>query len=68
MFDMGWSKNVVNKITQLVFLIVIDRDSALMLEKVGERIFTRLGLVQFKDEEKLEQYFDGCEEKTFTIY
>ena len=68
MFYMGWSKNVVNEIRRPVVLVVLDRDSALMLEKFGERTFTRLGLVRFEDEEKLEQYFDGCKQETFTIY
>lgn len=68
MFYMGAHQKGVNEIRRLVFLVVIDGNSALMLVKVGERTFTRLGLVRFEDEEKLEQYFDGCEEKTFTIY
>ena len=68
MFYMRWSMNAVNEIRRPVVLIVLDRDSALMLEKAGEGMFTRLGLVEFQDEEKLEQYFDGCEQETFIIY
>ena len=68
MFYMGQDQEGVNEIRRLVFLVPIDPATALMLEKLDERTFTRLGLVEFEDEEKLEQYFDGCEEKTFTIY
>ena len=67
-FHIGWSKNVVNEIRLLMFLVPIDQESALMLKKVGERMFTRLGYVEFKNGRKLEQYFDGCEQDTFTIY
>ena len=68
MFYMGQDQEDVNEIRRLVFLVPIDPATALILEKLDERTFTRLGLVEFEDEEELEQYFDGCEEKTFTIY
>ena len=68
MFHMGRNKNVVNEIRLPVFLVIIDSDSALMLERVEEWRFTRLGLVKFEEEWDLENCFDSCEQETFTIY
>lgn len=66
-FYMGRDQEGINQIRRLVALVVLDGISALVLEEPEEGIFARLGLMEFQDEEKLEQYFDGCEEKTFII-
>ena len=66
-FHMGRDQEGVNQIRRPVILVVLDGISALVLAELDEIIYTRLGLMEFKDEEKLEQYFDGCEERTFVI-
>ena len=71
-FHMGLNDEGENGITRPVVFIVLDGDSALVLgrcvENVGDDIFwARLGLVEFKDDEALEEYIKGCEEKTFII-
>lgn len=67
-FHMGRDQEGVNRIRRPVVFVVLDGISALVLEELDEGIFARLGLTEFQDEEKLEQYFDGCEEKTFIIH
>ena len=66
-FYMGRDQERVNEIRRLVVFVVLDGDSALLLEEVDGGCYARLGLVQFKDENNLEQYFDGCEERTFIV-
>ena len=71
-FHMGLNDEGENGITRPVVLIVLDGDCALVLgqcaENIGEDIcWTRIGLTEFKDNEALEEYFKGCEEKTFII-
>lgn len=66
-FYMGRDQEGVNQIRRPVVLVVLDGNSALLLEELDDGIYARIGLTEFKDEEKLEQYFDGCEEKIFVI-
>ena len=66
-FYMGRDQEGVNQIRRLVVFVVLDGNSALLLVEVDDGIFNRLGLIEFKDEDNLEQYFDGCEEKTFIV-
>ena len=42
-------------------------ETLLVFEEVDDGISARLGLGRFQDEDKLEQYFDGCEERTFIV-
>ena len=69
-FLMGLLPPGSEQIRRPVVFVVLDGDSALVLAKQlldDDGAFTRLGLVLFKDEETLERYFEGCEEKTFVI-
>ena len=66
-FYMGRDQEGVNQIKRPVVFVVLDEISALVLEEVGDGTLIRLGLMEFQDEEKLDQYFDGCEEKSFII-
>ena len=67
-FHMGRDQGGVNEIRRLVVFVVLDGNSALLLEEVDDGIYARLGLIEFKDEDDLEQYFDGCEERTFIVH
>ncbi|KAL2040623.1 hypothetical protein N7G274_006602 [Stereocaulon virgatum] len=64
---MGPDQEGVNQIKRDVFFVVLDEISTLVLEEVGSGAFIRLGLMESQDEEKLDQYFDSYEEKTFVI-
>lgn len=67
-FFMGLLPPGSDQFTRSVVFVVLDGDSALALaERSDKGIFARLGMVEFKDEEALERYFEGCEENTFTI-
>ena len=67
-FFMGQLLPGCERIRRPVVFVVLDGDSALVLAaQSDDGISARLGLVEFKDEEALEQYFEGCEEKTFII-
>ena len=66
-FYMGRYHEGVNQIRRLVVFVVLDGNSALLLDEVDDGYYNRLGLVEFKDEDNLEQYFDGCEERTFIV-
>lgn len=67
-FLMGQLLPGSKRIRRPVVFVVLDGDSALVLaEQSDSGIFARIGLVEFKDEETLERYFEGCEEKTFVI-
>ena len=71
-FHMGLNDEGENGITRPVVFVVLDGDSALVLgrcaENVGDDIFwARRGLLEFKDDEALGEYFKGCEERTFII-
>ena len=67
-FFMGQLLPGCERIRRPVVFVVLGGDSALMLAaQSDEGISARLGLVEFKDAETLEQYFEGCEEKTFII-
>ena len=67
-FFMGLLLPDSKRIRRPVVFVVLDGESALMLAaQSDDGISTRLGLVGFKDEEMLEQYFEGCEEQTFII-
>lgn len=71
-FQMGLNDEGENAITRPVVFVVLDGDSALVLgrcaENVGDDIsWARIGLMEFKDDEALEEYFKGCEKRTFII-
>ena len=67
-FFMGQLPPGCELIRRPVVFVVLDGDSALVLAgQSDDGVCARLGLVEFKDEEALEQYFEGCEEKTFVI-
>ena len=65
-FYMGQDQEGVNKIRRLVVFVVLDGDSALLLEESDDGCYMRLGLIEFKDEDNLEQFFDGWEENDLT--
>ena len=51
----------------VVFVILNSNSTLVLMEQFDDGIYARLGLAIFKDEETLQQYFEGCEEKTFII-
>ena len=69
-FFMGRLRPGSKRIRRPVVFVVLNGDFALVLAKQrldDDGAFARLGLVEFKDEETLERYFEGCEEKTFVV-
>ena len=55
-------------IKRLVVFVVLDIEYALLLEEHPvDKIYVRLGLVGFKDEETLDRYLERYEEKAFII-
>ena len=67
-FLMGKLPPGCRRLRRSVVFVVLDGDSALVLAVYSnDSVSARLGLVEFKDEETLEQYFEGCEEETFII-
>ena len=69
-FFMGHLESGSKQIRRPVVFVVLDGDTALVLAEQlvdDDGAFARLGLAEFKDEETLERYFEGCEEKTFVI-
>ena len=69
-FFMGHLVPDSERVRRPVVFVILDGDSALVLAEQlldDDGAFARLGLVQFKDEETLERYFEGCEEETFVI-
>ena len=69
-FVMGRLRPGSEQMRRPIVFVVLDGDTALVLAQQlfdSDGAFARLGLLQFKDEETLERYFEGCEEKTFVV-
>ncbi|KAL8920432.1 MAG: hypothetical protein Q9172_004504 [Xanthocarpia lactea] len=66
-FYLGGEEAETNEITLPVLVIVIGRESALMLCAIKADTYHRIGLLEFRGETDLKMYFDGCHTKQVTV-
>ena len=66
-FYLGEEEAETNEITLPVLVIVISRESALMLCAIEDDTYRRIGLLEFRGETALEMYFHGCDTKKVTV-
>lgn len=66
-FYMGGEAAEANEITLPILVLVISRLSALMLAASSDDQYIRIGLLEFRKETELKEYFEGCDLRKVTI-
>ncbi|KAL8723378.1 MAG: hypothetical protein Q9225_000294 [Loekoesia sp. 1 TL-2023] len=67
-FYMGGEAAETNEITLEILAMVISRESALMLYPLKDDQYFRIGLLEFREEEDLKAYFEGCDIEKVTVF
>lgn len=66
-FYMGGEEAETNEGTVPILLVVITRESALIIDRCDDGQYCRIGLIEFRSEIDLKTYFDGCDIQKITI-
>ena len=67
-FYMGREGTEMNECTLSILVVVITRESALMLYRGDDGQYRRTGLLEYRSKTDLATYFEGCEIMRITIY
>ena len=66
-FYMGRFQDAENNLTRPILCMVLDTESALMLEHLHDSVYGRVGLMEFKGSADLDIYFEHCNVMTVQV-